>query len=187
MIITVARQCGCEGDQIGKALAEKYGIPYYDKAAIKDMAKQKGLYERYPGFYGEVPADTLLYTISKTEDPGSSYKVPEKALSGIVGDDDFVLLGRCGNYAYKDNENAVSIFLTGDISDREKVISDKHGISVKKAHNLIMQTDDRRERYHKYYTGEEWGMAQNYDVCLNVSTLGVDGVDVIENYINARK
>lgn len=109
-------------------------------------------------------------------------------MKDIVPEDNFVILGRCGNYAYKDNENAVSIFLTGDISDREKVISDKHGISVKKAHNLIMQTDDRRERYHKYYTGEEWGMAQNYDVCLNVSALGVDGVvDVIENYINARK
>ena len=51
-----------------------------------------------------------------------------------------------------------------------------------------MQTDDRRERYHKYYTGEEWGMAQNYDICLNVSALGIDGVvNVIENYINARK
>ena len=185
MIITVARQCGCEGDQIGKALAEKYGIPYYDKAAIKDLAKQKGLYERYPGFYGEVPADTLLYTISKTEDPGSSYKVPEKALSGIVGDDDFVLLGRCGNYAFRGHENLVSIFLKGDIKKREENAAAEYHVPARKSHNLVKEMDQRRRTYHKYYTNEVWGMADNYDLCIDVTELGVQGaVEMVSTYID---
>lgn len=185
MIITVARQCGCEGDQIGKALAEKYGIPYYDKAAIKDMAKQKGLYEKYPGFYGEVPADTLLYTISKTEDPGSSYKVPEKALSGIVGDDDFVLLGRCGNYAFRGHENLVSIFLKGDIKKREENAAAEYHVPARKSHNLVKEMDQRRRTYHKYYTNEVWGMADNYDLCIDVTELGVQGaVEMVSTYID---
>ena len=185
MIITVARQCGCEGDQIGKALAEKYGIPYYDKAAIKDMAKQKGLYEKYPGFYGEVPADTLLYTISKTEDPGSSYKVPEKALSGIVGDDDFVLLGRCGNYAFRGHENLVSIFLKGDIKKREENAAAEYHVPARKSHNLVKEMDQRRRTYHKYYTNEVWGMADNYDLCIDVTELGVHGaVEMVSTYID---
>ena len=185
MIITVARQCGCEGDQIGKALAEKYGIPYYDKAAIKDMAKQKGLYEKYPGFYGEVPADTLLYTISKTEDPGSSYKVPEKALSGIVGDDDFVLLGRSGNYAFRDHENLVSIFLKGDIKKREENAAAEYHVPARKSHNLVKEMDQRRRTYHKYYTNEVWGMADNYDLCIDVTELGVQGaVEMVSTYID---
>lgn len=185
MIITVARQCGCEGDQIGKALAEKYGIPYYDKAAIKDMAKQKGLYEKYPGFYGEVPADTLLYTISKTEDPGSSYKVPEKALSGIVGDDDFVLLGRCGNYAFRGHENLVSIFLKGDIKKREENAAAEYHVPARKSHNLVREMDQRRRTYHKYYTNEVWGMADNYDLCIDVTELGVQGaVEMVSTYID---
>ena len=185
MIITVARQCGCEGDQIGKALAEKYGIPYYDKAAIKDMAKQKGLYEKYPGFYGEVPADTLLYTISKTEDPGSSYKVPEKALSGIVGDDDFVLLGRCGNYAFRGHENLVSIFLKGDIKKREEHAAAEYHVPARKSHNLVKEMDQRRRTYHKYYTNEVWGMADNYDLCIDVTELGVQGaVEMVSTYID---
>ena len=185
MIITVARQCGCEGDQIGKALAEKYGIPYYDKAAIKDMAKQKRLYEKYPGFYGEVPADTLLYTISKTEDPGSSYKVPEKALSGIVGDDDFVLLGRCGNYAFRGHENLVSIFLKGDIKKREENAAAEYHVPVRKSHNLVKEMDQRRRTYHKYYTNEVWGMADNYDLCIDVTELGVQGaVEMVSTYID---
>ena len=185
MIITVARQCGCDGDQIGKALAEKYGIPYYDKAAIKDMAKQKGLYEKYPGFYGEVPADTLLYTISKTEDPGSSYKVPEKALSGIVGDDDFVLLGRCGNYAFRGHENLVSIFLKGDIKKREENAAAEYHVPARKSHNLVKEMDQRRRTYHKYYTNEVWGMADNYDLCIDVTELGVQGaVEMVSTYID---
>ena len=185
MIITVARQCGCEGDQIGKALAEKYGIPYYDKAAIKDMAKQKRLYEKYPGFYGEVPADTLLYTISKTEDPGSSYKVPEKALSGIVGDDDFVLLGRCGNYAFRGHENLVSIFLKGDIKKREENAAAEYHVPARKSHNLVKEMDQRRRTYHKYYTNEVWGMADNYDLCIDVTELGVQGaVEMVSTYID---
>lgn len=185
MIITVARQCGCEGDQIGKALAEKYGIPYYDKAAIKDMAKQKGLYEKYPGFYGEVPADTLLYTISKTEDPGSSYKVPEKALSGIVGEDDFVLLGRCGNYAFRGHENLVSIFLKGDIKKREENAAAEYHVPARKSHNLVKEMDQRRRTYHKYYTNEVWGMADNYDLCIDVTELGVQGaVEMVSTYID---
>lgn len=185
MIITVARQCGCEGDQIGKALAEKYGIPYYDKAAIKDIAKEKGLYEKYPGFYGEVPADTLLYTISKTEDPGSSYKVPEKALSGIVGDDDFVLLGRCGNYAFRDHKNLVSIFLKGDIKKREENAAAEYHVPERKSHNLVKDMDQRRRTYHKYYTNEVWGMADNYDLCIDVTELGVQGtVAMVSTYID---
>lgn len=188
MIITIGRKCGCNGDIIGHKLAEKYNMEYYNKARISEIAKQKGLYDKYPDYYSEIPMDMLLHTISMTDDDSIYMKTPKKALKDIVPEDNFVILGRCGNYAYKDNENAVSIFLTGDISDREKVISDKHNISVKKAYNLIMQTDDRRERYHKYYTGEEWGMAQDYDICLNVSALGIDGVvNVIENYINTRK
>lgn len=61
MIITIARQCGCMGDQIGKALAEKYFIPFYDKDAVCRLAKEKGLYEKYPYFYGEMPLDMMLY------------------------------------------------------------------------------------------------------------------------------
>ena len=67
MIITIARQCGCMGDQIGKALAEKYFIPFYDKDAVCRLAKEKGLYEKYPYFYGEMPLDMMLYADTMAE------------------------------------------------------------------------------------------------------------------------
>lgn len=71
MIITIARQCGCMGDQIGKALAEKYFIPFYDKAAVCRLAKEKGLYEKYPYFYGEMPLDMMLYADTMAGDDTS--------------------------------------------------------------------------------------------------------------------
>ncbi len=185
MIITVARQCGCEGDQIGKALAEKYGIPYYDKAAILEIAKEKGLYEKYPDFYKEVPVDTLLYTISRGEDPGMSRRVPEKALSDIVGDDDFVLLGRCGNYVFRDHKNLVSVFLNGELKKREENAAAEYHVPARRSHNLVRNMDQSRRSYHKYYTGEVWGMAENYDLCIDVTELGVDGaVAMVSAYID---
>ena len=81
MIITIARQCGCMGDQIGKALAEKYFIPFYDKDAVCRLAKEKGLYEKYPYFYGEMPLDMMLYADTMAgDDTSDNGKTPRKAM-----------------------------------------------------------------------------------------------------------
>ena len=79
----------------------------------------------------------------------------------------------------------ISIFLSGSKKVREENIAKKHNISVRKAHNTVLQTDERRSKYHGYYTGEEWGMAGNYDLCINVDNLDVNElVEVIDSYIN---
>ena len=88
MIITIARQCGCMGDQIGKALAEKYFIPFYDKAAVCRLAKEKGLYEKYPYFYGEMPLDMMLYADTMAgDDTSDNGKTPRKAMADIIGNE----------------------------------------------------------------------------------------------------
>ena len=88
MIITIARQCGCMGDQIGKALAEKYFIPFYDKDAVCRLAKEKGLYEKYPYFYGEMPLDMMLYADTMAAvvslELFLSLPVPGVTLEGLV-------------------------------------------------------------------------------------------------------
>jgi cytidylate kinase len=114
MIITIGRECGCNGNKIGRALAEKYHMAFYDKSVISKCAQDKGIYDRYPDFYKEVPGNTLMYTISIEEDEESVlYETPKKALSGLIGTKDCVLLGRCGNWAFKDRDDKISIFLTG--------------------------------------------------------------------------
>ena len=185
MIITIGRECGCSGNKIGRALAEKYHMAFYDKSVISQKAQEMGLYEKYPDFYKEVPGSTLMYTISMEEDEESVlYETPHKALAGLIGDQDCVLLGRCGNWAFKDRADKVSIFLTGDEKWRAQNIAKKQEISVRSARHKMAQTDERRKNYHEYYTGQAWGKAKYYDLCLNVTELGMDGtIAVIEAYL----
>lgn len=185
MIITIGRECGCNGNKIGRALAEKYHMAFYDKSVISKKAQEMGLYDRYPDFYREVPGSTLMYTISMEEDEESVlYETPKKALSGLIGTKDCVILGRCGNWAFKDRKDKISIFLTGDEKWRTENIARKQEISARSAKQKMSQTDERRKSYHEYYTGQTWGDAKNYDLCLNVTDLGVDGaLAVIETYL----
>ncbi len=187
MIITVARKCGCYGDTLGQELAKRYGIPFYDKERISELAKEKDIYDKYPDYYGEIPVNTLLYTISVTEEDDVLYDKPKKALASLIDGQDCVVLGRCGNYAFKDRKDKISIFLTGDDDKRTAHIAEKHGYSERKAANIVKETDDRRSSYHEYYSGETWGVSDNYDLCINVSKLGFDKtLKLIEDYIDTR-
>ena len=187
MIITVARKCGCYGDTLGQELAKRYGIPFYDKERISELAKEKDIYDKYPDYYGEIPVNTLLYTISVTEEDDVLYDKPKKALASLIDGQDCVVLGRCGNYAFKDRKDKISIFLTGDDDKRIAHIAEKHGYSERKAANIVKETDDRRSSYHEYYSGETWGVSDNYDLCINVSKLGFDKtLKLIEDYIDTR-
>lgn len=187
MIITVARKCGCYGDTVGQELAKRYGIPFYDKERISELAKEKDIYDKYPDYYGEIPVNTLLYTISVTEEDDVLYDKPKKALASLIDGQDCVVLGRCGNYAFKDRKDKISIFLTGDDDKRIAHMAEKHGYSERKAANIVKETDDRRSSYHEYYSGETWGLSDNYDLCVNVSKLGFDKtLKLIEDYIDTR-
>ena len=100
MIITIARQCGCNGDELGKALAQKYNLKLFDKKAISKMAKEKGYFERYPDFYGETPMDMLMHSITVSEEDSLLYSTAGKALKNVIDEDNFIIIGRCGNYVY---------------------------------------------------------------------------------------
>lgn len=176
MIITLARECGCQGDLIGQKLAEHYGLPFYDRKKVSQLIRSKGTIDRFPDFYGENPVDTLSYGILLAEDEEALYKRPKQALGEIMPEDNFILLGRCGNYAYADRENVLRIFLMGEEDDRIRTIAKKHDVSLRKAKETIHATDERRRAYHMRYTGQDWGYAGNYDLCLNVTRLGVEGV-----------
>lgn len=191
MIITIARKCGCDGDVIGRAVAEKYNMTFLDKEVVSQKAKEYGCYDEYEEFYGETPVNSLLYSIvMETDEDSVLYKTPEKALSFIKKLDEenknggCVIQGRCGNYAFKDNDDMISIFLTADEADCIENVKKKHGVSERKAKAIVRETNDRRKTYHKYYTGQDWGQADNYDMCLNVSRLGTEGVlAIIDSYL----
>ena len=184
MIITIARQSGCSGKQVGQLLAELYLIPLYDKDALIDMAQKTGLYESIPNFFSETPVNSLLYSIAAGYGEYDALQVPVHALQNLIGEQDCVVIGRCSNYAFQNRPDSVRIFLSADRDVRVQNLENWKKISKRKAERLLADTDNNRKEFHKYYTNQIWGQAEYYDLCLNISSLGVEGTArVIEAYI----
>ena len=174
MIITIARECGCDGDKVGEKLAEHFSIPFYNKKKIQEIAEKSGVLERFPTFFGEKETSDFLAAIAMDTDSDVIRSIPKKALDAVVAEPQGVLIGRCGNYVY--GQQAVKVFLCGAKKKRVQTIKEKHACSEREAARLVDKTDEKRSAYHNYYTGQEWGQAGNYDLCLDETALGVDGV-----------
>lgn len=98
-----------------------------------------------------------------------------------------VLIGRCGNVIFRPDANAVSVFIHADPEIRCQRIAQLENISLKKAAVRMQEVDEERTEFHKYFTGEQWGQAEGYELCLDSGILGVDGcVEMILNYLRWR-
>ena len=186
MIITIARQCGSGGVSVGHMVAQHYGIPIYDKAALNELAQEKGIYNKYSNFLSERTVNSLLYAITMGDNMAKITDTPREVLDQLIGDQDCVLVGRCGNFVYKDSPDCVSVFLHGDLNERVNVMEKQLGVSEKVARKLVQDTDEERTAYHKYYTKQNWGAAQHYDICLNSCRLHFDETaKVIIQYVDS--
>lgn len=187
MIITIARECGCDGDRIGKMLSEYYQIPLYDKRAMIQMAKQTGIYDRTPNFFRENPINSLLYAIVAGGGETDVFQTPIRALKAVLGGQDCVVIGRCGNYVFREQRDSYRIFLHADYDVRVKNIQKAHSSSRSRAEKLVEETDQKRREFQKFYTGEDWGKAENYDICLDVGALGTEGTfRVLREFIETK-
>ena len=176
MIITIARQCGCEGDEVGRKLSEIYGIPCYSKKELIELAKEKKVYDKYPFYFGERQVDDMMSMVA--DDMNLKVReTPKKALSALFEDQPCIVIGRASDYAYKEHPDAVRIFLCGDKKTRISKIAKKHQVSELKAKMIVDDTDRRRKQYHNYYSGETWGLADNYDLCLDCLLYTSDAAD----------
>ena len=173
MIITIARQCGCGAVRVGRLLAQYYGIPFYTRKNLMEMASQRGVLDEMESFFDERPMDELLFAMSSFGDsPRSLTERPLRVLSDMIGDENCIIIGRCGNYIFREREDLVSVFLKGNIDDRILDIQEEQQISAFEAKEFIEHVDDCRVAYHKYYTGLTWGNADDYDLCLDTTRLG---------------
>ncbi len=187
MIITIGRECGCLADELGRKLSEKYKIPCYMRAEIEKYAKEKKVYDKYPFFFGEIPTDYLMSAIDETV-LQRIRKTPHDVLSQLLENQDCIVVGRASNCAFSDRKDVVRVFLCGDMEYRIYNIMKKHGVDKQKAKKIIMDTDERRNRYHNYYTGRIRGYAGDYDLCIDVSKISIDkAVSLIASYIEGMK
>ena len=197
-IITIGRQYGSGGHDIGKQLAEELHIPFYDKALLERAAKDSGLCQEIFENHDEKPTNSFLYSLvmdtyslgynssSFTEMPLNHkiFLAQFDAIKNIAKEGSCVIVGRCADYALADFPNVVNIFLHADLQSRIVRIARRHDLTDAKAKDLIIKTDKRRASYYNYYTSKKWGEAAGYDLSLNTATLGIDGtIHMIREFV----
>ncbi|WP_288884891.1 AAA family ATPase [uncultured Eubacterium sp.] len=198
LIITIGRETGSGGREIGKMLADKLGISYYNKELLTEAARQSGLSEDILETNDERPTNSLLYSIvmdtysfgyatSSTMDMPINNKVflaQFNAIKTIAAKGPCVIVGRCADYALAGNEDCVSIFITADMKFRTRRISTENNLTVEKAKAFIKKTDKKRSSYYNFYTEKKWGEASSYDLCVCSSRYGIEkAVEIILNYL----
>ena len=188
-IITIGRQYGSGGHDIGKQLAEELNVPFYDKALLERAAKDSGLCQEIFENHDEKPTNSFLYslvmdtyslgyTTSSFSEMPLNHKIflaQFDAIKNIAKEGPCVIVGRCADYALADFPNVVNVFLHADMQDRVVRIARRHDLTDAKAKDLIVKTDKRLASYYNYYTSKKWGDAAGYDLSLNTATLGIDG------------
>ena len=201
MIITIGRQYGSAGREIGQKLADDLGVKLYDKEMLKRAAKESGLCEELYETHDEKPTNSFLYslvmdTYSLGYASGTYADMPINhkiflaqfdAIKKIADEGPCVLVGRCADYALEDYKNVMNVFIYADMDARIRRVAREFNITDAKAKDIITKTDKKRASYYNYYTNKEWGDAKGYDLCLNSAKLGVDGtVRAIKEYMKIR-
>lgn len=205
-IITIGRQFGSAGREIGQKVAAQFGIQCLDKELLSRAAKESGLCEEMLENHDERPTNSFLYNLvmdtysfgynsSSFVDMPISHKVflaQFDAIKKIADEGPCVIVGRCADYALADYKNHVSLFIYGDMEHKVKRIMERYDLSEAKAREMIIKKDKQRQSYYNYYSSKKWGRADSYDLCINSSVLGLDGtanliVEYVKEFENRNK
>ena len=190
VVVTIARQYGSGGREIGEKIAKILGVPLIDKELIKDAAASGQLNEDVIRSADESAANSLLYTLAMGSNVlGTTihfgYKMPindklfilqSDAIKEYASKGSCVIIGRCADYVLRDEENVLRLFIYGDLDHRIARVRERHPeIKSTQVIDVINKTDKRRSTYYNFYTGNKWGKYDNYDIAINSSTHGVEG------------
>lgn len=198
-IITITRQYGSGGHDIGEALSERLGIAFYDKELITLAARESGVSPEVFEHADEQEANSLLYSLSVglyNYGNGFSstmgdlpvndqlYILQHKIIKEKAESEVFVIVGRCADYILRNRDNVVKVFIYADLESRMKRAVDKKGIEPARAKQAVTKADKNRANYYSFYSGQKWGNTENYDLCINTTNLSVEqAADLILDYL----
>lgn len=196
-IITISRQFGSGGREVGKKLAEALGIPFYDKELIEMAAKESGIdeelfedeeYRTSRGFYllGAIgfTLGSPITSISEMSLNDRLFLVQSETIENIAEKGPCVIVGRCADYVLEEKHSTINIFIHASMKDRKERAIHSYEVDERNIEASITKIDKRRANYYNYYTDRKWGAAENYDIVLNSSKFGIDGcVEIIKQII----
>ena len=181
-IITISREFGSGGHSIGRALAERLGLPFYDKAIVTEAAEKSGCSEEFVAHQGEhlKPSERLLSRFLHSNAPG--YADPQDVLFEIQrtiilerAQSPCVIVGRAADHILREaGIPALNVFIYAGDSFRSARVLARYGERDTDILGRLREKDQARAAFYQRYTGQRWGLAKNYDVCLNSGVLGVD-------------
>lgn len=169
MVITISREYGSGGRYVGKLLAEKLGIPCYDKEIIVDTARESGLDIEYIKENEQIKNDFNIYY----NNDDNIYLCESKVIKNLAMKP-CIIIGRCADYILKDRNDVYNVFLYSSMDKKIDRVTKYYGIDAEKAKNEINKVNKRRAKHYEYYTNQKWNDVSNYDLAVNVDTLGVE-------------
>jgi len=186
-VITIGRQLGSGGREIGQKLSARLGIAFYDKELIRIASQESGLKEEFfervdeqkhfslfPGILGLRTAMGDDFFSNYYLSNESLFRIQSDVMKKLAAEGSCIFVGRCADYVMKDERNCLNLFVSADTEERIRRIAQSHKISEGKAKELIERTDKGRSSYYNYFTGKTWGAAESYHLCINSSLLGID-------------
>lgn len=200
LVITIGRQYGSAGSDIGQKVSLALNLPYYDKELVEMASKRSNISEEALKNVDERATNSFLYSLVNGNYSGRGvggsmyYEMPindklfiaqADVIKEIAHKSDCVVVGRCADYVLEQEEDVdvLSVFIYAPIDFRAKRVMERFGISQAKARDRVIKTDKQRRTYYDYYTNNDWGVMGNYDLCLNTGRLGIDeAVEIIVNY-----
>lgn len=195
IIISIGRQYGSGGREIGRELAEAFNIDFYDKELITLVAKQSGYSEEVLKENDENHNGSFLYSlVMGTYSGGDSLPLNHKlfiaqfdTIKKLAAEKSCVIIGRCADYALEYDPNCIKVFIHADMDTRIKRAVEVYGDDPDKVEEIIKKTDKKRENYYNFYTGRKWGNMENYDITLNSAFSGIDGaVKIISDLVKEK-
>ena len=199
-IITISREFGSGGRTMGRKIAEKLGIPFYDKELVDQIAVESGFAPKFVEEHGEhSPTGSFFsYAFAPQGVPGIMnglstadflWNIQCNVILQLADQGPCVIVGRNADYVLKDRPDALHVYVFADVPYRAERIVRLYGESEKSPEQRLAEKDKRRRVNYQHYTGRTWGMAQNYDLCLDTGVLGEDycAEIVVNAVLNSRK
>lgn len=200
--ITIGREFGSGGLDVGKKLAEKLHIQCYDKELLQLAAKESGLCEEIFQNHDEKPTNSFLYSLVMDTHTGGGYTTASyldmplnhrvflaqfDAIKNLAQKESCIIVGRCADYALEEYDSCLNVFIHASEEFRIKNLMEANGWTKEKAKDMMRKTDKKRASYYNYYSSKKWGDARSYHLTLDNSQLGIDGcVDMILKYLELK-
>lgn len=186
-VITIGRQLGSGGRDIGHKLAARLNMLFFDKELIRIAAQESGIQEDIFEEADEKRTHSLFGGLIDLRgfQPDEVYpnyylsnemlfKVQADVIRRLAGEKSCLFVGRCSDYILKDHPRCLNVFVSADMSDRIRRVAATHNITEDKAEDFIQKIDKKRAEYYRYFSGKVWGAAPSYHLCVNSSALGID-------------